>query len=192
MPNITRCFITDWVRKIQGVENSMRLFIAICFDENMLDSLVEIQDDLMRSGVKGNYTPRENLHMTLAFIGEYDDPEQIVEVMQKVPLRSFSVKLSGVRPFKDMFFAELEENEDLRDYVKRLRAALLDEEIPFDRKKFLPHVTLIRRADCTKGKALLPEFQGGDSLRVNGISLMKSERGRHGIVYTEIGYVRAF
>ena len=89
----------------------MRLFIAICFDENMLDSLATIQDDLMRSGMKGNYTPRENLHMTLAFIGEYDDPEQIVEVMQKVPLRSFSVKLSGFRPFKDMFFAELEENE---------------------------------------------------------------------------------
>ena len=170
----------------------MRLFIAICFDENMLDSLVEIQDDLMRSGVKGNYTPRENLHMTLAFIGDYDDPEQIVEVMQKVPLRSFSVKLSGFRPFRDMFFAELEENENLRDYVKRLRTALLDEEIPFDRKKFLPHVTLIRKADCTKEKAFLPEFQGGDSMKVNGISLMKSERGRHGMVYTEIGYVRAF
>ena len=29
----------------------MRLFIAICFDENMLDSLNEIQDDLTRSGV---------------------------------------------------------------------------------------------------------------------------------------------
>ena len=170
----------------------MRLFIAICFDENMLDSLVEIQDDLMRSGVKGNYTPRENLHMTLAFIGDYDDPEQIVEVMQKVPLRSFSVKLSGFRPFRDMFFAELEENENLRDYVKRLRTALLDEEIPFDRKKFLPHVTLIRKADCTKGKSFLSEFQGGDSMKVNGISLMKSERGRHGMVYTEIGYVRAF
>ena len=86
----------------------MRLFIAICFDENMLDSLVEIQDDLVRSGVKGNYTPRENLHMTLAFIGEYDDPEQIEEVMKNVPLRSFSVKLSGYQPFKDMFFANLD------------------------------------------------------------------------------------
>ncbi len=170
----------------------MRLFIAICFDEEMLDALTEIQDDLMRSGVKGNYTPRENLHMTLAFIGEYDDPEQIEEVMKKVHLRSFDVKLSGFRPFKDMFFAEIEENDNLRDYVKRLRAALLDEEIPFDRKKFLPHITLIRRADCTKGKALLTEFQGSESMRVNGISLMKSERGRHGMVYTEIGYVRAF
>ncbi len=170
----------------------MRLFIAICFDENMLDSLVEIQDDLVRSGVKGNYTPRENLHMTLAFIGEYDDPEQIEEVMRNVPLRSFSVKLSGYQPFKDMFFANFEENENLRDYVKRLRNALLEEEIPFDRKKFLPHVTLIRRADCTKGKAFLPEFQESEPMRVSGISLMKAEQGRHGMVYTEIGYVRAF
>ncbi len=169
----------------------MRLFIAICFDEDMLDSLTEIQDDLMRCGVKGNYTPRENLHMTLAFIGEHDDPEQILEVMQKVPLRTFSVKLSGFRPFKDMFFANFEESENLRDYVKRLRKALLDEEISFDRKKFLPHVTLIRKADCTKGKAFWPEFRESEAMRVNGISLMKSERGRHGMVYTEIGYVRA-
>ena len=169
----------------------MRLFIAICFDENMLDALTEIQDDLRKCGVRGGFTPRENLHMTLAFIGDYDDPEQVVEVMQKVPLRSFSVKLSGYRPFKDMIFAELEENADLRDYVKRLRSALLDEEISFDRKKFMPHVTLIRRAECTKGKAFLPEFTDGESMRVSGISLMKSERGKHGMIYTEIGYVRA-
>lgn len=169
----------------------MRLFIAICFDENMLDALTEIQDDLMRCGVKGNYTSRENLHMTLAFIGEYDDPEQIEEVMKKLPLRSFSIKLKGYRPFKDMFFADLEENESLHDYVKRLRKALLDEEIPFDRKKFLPHVTLVRKADRTKGNIFLPEFQESESMRVNGISLMKSERGKHGMIYTEIGYVRA-
>ena len=83
----------------------MRLFIAICFDENMLDSLTEIQDDLMQCGVKGNYTARENLHMTLAFIGDYDDPEQIEEVMQNVPLRSFSIKLCGFRPFRDMILS---------------------------------------------------------------------------------------
>ena len=56
----------------------MRLFIAINFDENMLDALTEIQDDLRRCGVKGHYTPRENLHMTLAFLGENDDPEEII------------------------------------------------------------------------------------------------------------------
>ena len=101
------------------------------------------------------------------------------------------MKLNGFRPFKDMFFADFEENENLRDYVKRLRKALLDEGIPFDRKKCLPHVTLVRKADCTKEKAFMPEFQESDPMRVNGISLMKSERGQHGMVYTEIGYVRA-
>ncbi len=170
----------------------MRLFIAICFDENMMDALSEMQDDLMRCRVKGHYTPRENLHMTLAFIGEYDDPEQIIEVMQKVSFRSFSVTLNGCSPFKDMVFADFEENDNLRDYVKRLRKVLLDEDIPFDRKKFLPHVTLIRKATYTMEKSLLPEFQETDSMRVNGISLMKSERGSHGMIYTEIGYVRAF
>ena len=169
-----------------------RLFIAICFDDDMQDALAEIQDDLMRCGVKGSYTSRENLHMTLAFIGEYDDPERVVEVMKSVPLRSFSIRLSGYRPFRDMFFADFEENEALREYVKRLRRALLDEEIPFDRKKFLPHVTLIRRAECTRDKAFLPEFQDGEAMRVNGISLMKSERGKHGMIYTEVDYVRAF
>ena len=112
--------------------------------------------------------------------------------MRKVPLRSFTIRLSGYRPFKDMMFAEFEENENLRDYVKRLRAALLEEEIPFDRKKFMPHVTLIRRAECTKGKALLPEFRDSESMRVNGISVMKSERGKHGMIYSEVGYVGAF
>ncbi len=157
----------------------------------MLDALTEIQEDLMMCGIKGNYTHRENLHMTLAFIGDYDDPEQVVEVMQKVPLRSFSIKLGGFSSFKDMFFANLEDNENLKDYVKRLRKALLDDEIPFDRKKFLPHITLIRKADCTKESAFLPEFQESDPMRVKGISLMKSERGKHGMIYTEIGYVRA-
>ncbi len=169
----------------------MRLFIAICFDEEMLDSLNEIQDDLIRNGVKGNYISRENLHMTLAFIGDYDDPEQIEGVLKKVPLRSFSVKLTGFRPFKDMFFAEFEKNDSLREYVKRLRQALLDEEIPFDRKKFMPHVTLVRKADCTRGKEFLQQFQESESMRVSGISLMNSERGKKGMVYKEIGFVRA-
>lgn len=49
----------------------MRLFIAIQFEEKILDALNDFQDDLKEKGVTGNYTKRENLHITLAFIGEY-------------------------------------------------------------------------------------------------------------------------
>lgn len=170
----------------------MRLFISINFDENMVDALAAMQDELMGSGVRGSFTRPENMHMTLAFIGEYDDPEGIEEIMRNLPFRSFTIKLSDCRPFKDMYFAEIEENQDLHDFVKRLRHALSDNDIPFDRKKFLPHITLVRKADRGKKSAFTPEIIGDESMRVKGISLMKSERGKHGMIYTEIAYVSAF
>ncbi len=48
----------------------MRLFIAIQFEENILDALTDFQADLKRQGVTGNYTRRENLHITMAFSGK--------------------------------------------------------------------------------------------------------------------------
>ena len=44
----------------------MRLFIAIQFDDSILDELTNFQEDLKRQGVTGNYSARENLHITLA------------------------------------------------------------------------------------------------------------------------------
>ena len=170
----------------------MRLFIAINFDEKMTDALIEMQDDLMRCGVNGNFTREENLHMTLVFIGESDEAEKIEDIMRDVPLRSFTIKVSGMRRFKDMVFANVVENPDLNDYVKRLRHALSDNDISFDKKKFMSHITLVRRASGAKEIPMQSDENVEELMRVNGISLMKSEQGKHGMVYTEIGYVRAF
>ena len=170
----------------------MRLFIAINFDENMTDALIEMQDDLMRCGVNGNFTREENLHMTLVFIGESDEPEKIEEIMRDVTLRSFTIKVSGMRRFKDMIFANVEDNPDLNDYVKRLRHALSDNDIDFDKKKFMSHITLVRRASGAKNIPMQSIESVSEKMRVNVISLMKSEQGKHGMIYTEIGYVRAF
>ncbi|WP_044914750.1 RNA 2',3'-cyclic phosphodiesterase [Butyrivibrio sp. WCE2006] len=170
----------------------MRLFIAINFDENMTDALIEMQDDLIRSGVSGNFTREENLHMTLVFIGESDEPEKIEEIMRDVPLRSFTIKVSGMMRFKDMIFARVVDNPDLSDYVKRLRHALSDNDIDFDKKKFMSHITLVRRAGGVKNIPIQSDEIIEESMRVKGISLMKSEQSKHGMIYTEIGYVRAF
>lgn len=53
-----------------------RIFIAIRFDDEVKKTLVGLQDTLKAKGIRGNYCPSRNLHMTLAFIGEsYDMPE---------------------------------------------------------------------------------------------------------------------
>ena len=50
----------------------MRLFYAILLSEEMKQALVGAQDFLRAQGIQGNYTRRENLHLTLAFLGETD------------------------------------------------------------------------------------------------------------------------
>ena len=47
----------------------MRLFIAITLSEEMKASATGAMHALKKAGVKGNYSPTANLHLTLAFIG---------------------------------------------------------------------------------------------------------------------------
>ena len=59
----------------------MRLFIAIQFEENILAALTGFQKELRKIGAVGNYTRDENLHLMLAFIGEYGNPDDVLDAM---------------------------------------------------------------------------------------------------------------
>lgn len=48
----------------------MRLFIAINFDDTELDAFEAARERLRDPGRGANYSRRENLHLTLAFLGE--------------------------------------------------------------------------------------------------------------------------
>jgi len=47
----------------------MRLFIAINFNEKIKDRLCEMQGQLKAQTYAGNFSRRENLHLTLVFLG---------------------------------------------------------------------------------------------------------------------------
>lgn len=164
----------------------MRLFISINFDEEIIEALTGLQKELKSSGISGRFTRPENLHLTLAFVGDYDRPEDILDVMETIPCSPFSLKIDKLRFFRDMLFAEIEECKELKDYVRRLRRGLSDQGIPFDRKKFLAHITLIRKASIREDSFRLPVRLPDKRIEVDRISLMRSDRGRHGMIYTEI------
>ena len=167
----------------------MRLFIAIRLNDQIRSGLAEIQSFLRNRGVSGNFTKLENLHLTLAFIGEYADPENVLEAMRGVPFAPFSIWLKGFGSFGDLYWCGIGENETLSAYVKRLRRALAESGIPFDRKKFSPHITLIRRASFDKNRGFPGVSVPDASMEVDRVSLMRSDRAKSGMVYTEIGRV---
>ena len=46
----------------------MRLIIAIKLNSEIRNVLADVQQRLIRRGIRGNYTNTDNLHITLAFI----------------------------------------------------------------------------------------------------------------------------
>ena len=167
----------------------MRLFIAIEFEKEIINTLAGLQEELKDCGVRGRFTPPENLHMTLAFIGEYGNPEEILDIMNHVTFEPFVLKLGGLQHFRDMFFARITDNPALTAYVRRLRRNLAEWDIPFDRKKFSPHITLMRKVSFPKGVDGVPIIVPQKEISVERISLFRSERGKHGMIYTELGTV---
>ena len=161
----------------------MRLFIAIKLNSELRNALTDVQKHLIRRGIRGNYTNTDNLHITLAFIGEYDEPDYVTEVISEVPFSPFPISLSTLGHFGNLWWVGLDDNDELDSYVKRLRKALSEAGIPFDKKKFSPHITLIRKAIGTLPAVSVPKTV----MSVDHISLMRSERGPKGMIYTEIG-----
>ncbi len=167
----------------------MRLFIAIALSERMRDALVQAQDGLRRQGMRGSFTRRENLHLTLAFIGEYPDPDAVLDVMETVSFEPFPLRLEGFGRFDDLWWAGVSESEALSAAVRRLRHALADAGIPFDRKRFSPHITLVRRA-AWNARGGMPSMSVPDAgMKVTRITLFRSEQGKNGMIYTPLGEI---
>ena len=169
----------------------MRLFVAILLDNTVKDALRDVQNQMRRRGVEGNYTRAENLHLTLAFIGDYPDPDAVLGALESVSFTPFALRLAGLGSFGELWWAGLEGSGELDSLARRLRRALANAQIPFDRKAFRPHITLIRkpvfRRDPQLDTLACPETE----MRVERVSLMLSTRGKSGMIYTELGSVPA-
>ena len=104
----------------------MRLFIAVLLENNIIKALTEAQNALRSRQFSGKYTDKRNLHLTLAFIGEFNDPDLVLEMMEKVQLQSFEITLRGyIGNFGDLLCVGMERCPELDQYVKQPRLSYL-------------------------------------------------------------------
>ena len=84
-----------------------RIFIAIQFSHEVKATLLSLQDALRSNGVKGNYCPYGNLHMTLAFIGESYDLPAIRKAVGEVAFTPFYPHISLLRHPTSLRFTDI-------------------------------------------------------------------------------------
>ena len=170
----------------------MRLFIAILFSEPVRDGLAAAVRNLRPRFQSGNFTSRENLHLTLAFLGETAPQrlDAVRDAMEAVTVPPFRLRIGGIGSFRreggDIYWAGIERSDALLLLHEELDAALVRQGFPVERREFRPHLTLVRRAVLYGGAqaGLSVPFQEMD---VEKISLMCSRPGEGGRIYTETG-----
>jgi len=133
----------------------MRLFLAIKIPEEVKMYLSEISKDLSAfKGIKRVYS--ENIHLTLLFIGESQNPEDIAKKVSKIKFKKFSLKTSsfgyfpshdkikviwqGLEDSMDLFNLQKEISSTLNSqdgYISHITFARVNRIFPFERKKII-------------------------------------------------------
>lgn len=123
----------------------MRLFIALPFSSGVTEGLSKVGSELKAAGVSGSFAPRQNLHLTLAFLGEVNDAKPVISAINSVRLSETEIGFGKFSMFGDILVVEMTKNDALARYVCDLRRALDAAGIGYDKKPFRAHVTLVRR-----------------------------------------------
>ncbi len=166
----------------------MRLFTAICPDDETKNALFAAGKKA-RETSEGKFSPKENLHLTLVFIGETNRPEEAENALSEIEFPSFDIKTKDTGTFeKGIFWAGIEENESLFSLQKEVSEKLRAHGFEPEEREYVPHITLARKfcsgRDFDKEAVIkrLPK----KPFRAERISLMKSENADGILRYTEI------
>ena len=79
----------------------MRLFLAILFEEPVKDRLCEAMELIRRSTRTSRLTRRENLHLTLVFLGELREAGKVREAMEEIRTAPFLWKSGAWADFNE-------------------------------------------------------------------------------------------
>ena len=102
----------------------MRLFLAIQLSPAVREALLTAQDALRRQG-RGSFPPPENLHLTLAFLGEAEDLTRARAALSEVSCRPFSLAVGGPPGhFGDLLWAGVRADPALEELAVSLQADL--------------------------------------------------------------------
>lgn len=175
----------------------IRLFVGIGFDEELVTRIAAL-----RLGLPGaRWVERDNLHLTLRFIGEVDEglAEDIHHGLTGLAEAPFALTLTGLGLFGDRHRARtlwlgVERSEPLSRLAARVESVVARAGCQPDPHRFNPHVTLARLKDTPPRR--IQDFIAAtgyfreEHVAVERITLFRSTLSRHGAHYDALEHYR--
>jgi len=166
----------------------MRLFFAINFSGETKSQLAALRDELRAKSVRGNFSAAENIHLTLAFLGECNAKQLAAAKAStdSLKIEEMNIRIDRLGCFRrdggDTWWAGIAENEALLALQRNLTENLTSAGFRLESRKYSPHITLARQVLTEIQPWQIEPF--GETVR--SVELMKSERVQGKPTYTAI------
>lgn len=132
---------------------SVRSFIALSLSEQMINALGDAAAKMAYQD-KSNavrWVDQENFHITLAFLGDQEmhTLESLAEYLDdQLPYSTLQLDVTHLSPFPEnkpkLIAAMIEATDELKSLQQLVINSLVANNVVFDKRKFMPHVTLGR------------------------------------------------
>ncbi|HDH07001.1 MAG TPA: RNA 2',3'-cyclic phosphodiesterase [Thermoproteales archaeon] len=176
----------------------IRCFIAVDIeDQEVIGNITRVQQALLPLGKCLKLVEKENIHLTLRFLGELPQTlvNDVIEILSHIDFTPFKIMLRGIGAFPrlsrpNVIWVGVEEGaEQLRDLASKINAALRKLRLPPPDKPFSPHITIARvkrRPDIKTLMNIMNAFSSDvyGSLLVDNFRLKKSTLTPKGPIYT--------
>ena len=161
-----------------------RLFVGIPLPSSICDRLLTLQ-----SGLPGaRWRPRDNLHVTLAFIGEMDShgESEIADALVRLEAPAFDIRVEGIGHFgkrrPHTLWAGVDEAGELSHLAGKVANTLKQIGVKIENRKYTPHVTIANVRNARRND--VNEFVGrhgdfvSDPFYVDRFVLYQSHMGK--------------
>jgi 2'-5' RNA ligase len=163
-----------------------RVFYALVPDRALQGALGALGRDLAER-TAGRVLPDENIHLTLAFLGDVavTGLDALKALLAALPARAFALELDTLGGFRHAdvaWIAPSNAPQALAELCAVLGAELRNRGFVLDARPFRPHLTLVRRCRRPPATASCAPLRW----QVTALSLLASEAAQRGVRYREL------
>ena len=167
----------------------MRLFLAVTLPKAVKDQLCGVMEDLRGQIQSGRLTQRENLHLTLLFLGEVAGLDGVCRAVDAVEAQGFPLCFSKpgrfCRPDGDILWLGAAKSPALDALHRQLARALGERGISVERRAYTPHLTLGRQVTLGPGYVWEGQRVAPVEVPITRVSVMESLREGGRLCYRE-------